>query len=78
MEPLPCPFCGRKPIFGLTKKQGCQLHGDPMQYVTLRCCGVGCPARAGLLGGDIYDHGETAARATAVERWNTRTDTTRV
>lgn len=36
---LPCPFCGRPPKHGQTKKQYCQLHGEPFQNYTVWCEG---------------------------------------
>lgn len=78
-KPLPCPFCGSNPQWGLTKKTGCQLHGEPIQYVTLGC--QKCPARPQVMGGDRYSNGETGeffkegerrAREQATKVWNTR------
>ena len=56
--PCVCPFCKRKPSFGLTKKTGCQMHGDPIQHVTLGCKNPYCPAKPCVIGGDIYRNGE--------------------
>ena len=67
---LPCPFCGGKPVKGLTKKTGCQLHGEPMQYATLSC--TKCEFRPHCVGGDIYNGGKAQAYAMAAEKWNTR------
>ncbi len=72
-----CQFCGKKPVFGLTKKTGCQLHGDPVQYVTLGCKFSDCPAKPSVLGGDIYQNGEgkyfeetkVKARNLAIDKW---------
>lgn len=36
---LPCPFCGKRPSFGPTKKQYCQLHGKPFQNYAIWCEG---------------------------------------
>jgi len=36
-ELLACPFCGNKAVWVLNKRTGCQLHGDPIQHVTLSC-----------------------------------------
>lgn len=78
---LDCPFCGRKPTFGLTKKTGCQMHGDPIQRVTLFCNNTKCEAKPFVTGGDRYSHGETGAffkegekqaRDLAIKYWNTR------
>lgn len=78
---MPCPFCGSKPAFGLTKQTGCQLHGDPIQYVTLGCKNNACHAKPHVQGGDRYANGETGeffkkgeadAKALALTRWNTR------
>lgn len=78
-----CQFCGKKPVFGLTKKTGCQLHGDPVQYVTLGCKFSDCPAKPSVLGGDIYQNGEgkyfeetkVKARNLAIDKWG-KTPTT--
>lgn len=79
--PYICPFCGSKPAFGLTKKIGCQMHGDPIQRVTLGCNNQSCAAKPMVTGGDRYANGETGAffkkgeadaRALAVKYWNTR------
>jgi hypothetical protein len=34
---LGCPFCGRHPHHGKTKKQYCQLHGEPFQMYQVFC-----------------------------------------
>jgi len=78
---LPCPFCGSEPTFGLTKRTGCQLHGDPIQYVLLGCRNDKCRVNPGVTGGDRYAHGETgkffehgerAAKELAIKYWNDR------
>ena len=75
---LPCPFCGSKPTFGYTKKTGCQLHGDPIQYVTLGC--KKCEFKPGIVGGCRYRGSDTPkyendARSETIEKWNTRATT---
>ena len=74
----PCPFCGKQPLFGLTKKTGCQMHGNPIQYVTLSC---NCQHKPFVTGGDRYSNGDTGkffeegykcAKELAVKYWNTR------
>lgn len=85
LEPLPtpktCPFCGNKAAFGLTKKTGCQLHGEPIQRVTLGCNNQICDAKPTITGGDRYRYGETCddfakgereAKSEAIEKWNRR------
>ena len=56
---LPCPFCGKAPKHGKTKKQYCQLHGEPFQRYE-----VWCEGHARINGSD---------RAHATREWNTRT-----
>jgi hypothetical protein len=83
-ELKPCPFCGKQPSFGLGKKTGCQLHGDPIQYVDLACRNTNCHVRPRVSGGDRYSSGyedgplfkkcEQEARQIAVEKWHTRAD----
>jgi hypothetical protein len=82
--PNGCAYCGQKPSFGLTVKRGCQMHGDPIQHVILKCKNVRCPAQPQIKGGDIYLWGETGdglakgkrlAREEAIRIWNTRADT---
>lgn len=68
--PCPCPFCKKKPIFGLTKKTGCQLHGDPIQNATLFCNNSQCHAKPCVFGGNIFNGGEYKARLEAVKKWN--------
>ena len=75
---LPCPFCNRKPAFSLSKKRGCQMHGDPIQYVILGCSHPDCPAKPHVMGGDRYRNGEgkyfketeAEAKQEAVIKWN--------
>lgn len=73
-----CPFCGKQPVFGLTKKTGCQMHGDPIQYVTLSCT---CQHHPFVTGGDRYSNGESGrffiegekrAKELAIKYWNHR------
>jgi hypothetical protein len=71
----PCPFCGTRPVKGLTKKTGCQMHGDPIQHATIGC--TKCEFRPHCTGGDIYRGSETPkykeeAYAEAAKKWNTR------
>lgn len=51
-----CPFCGSKPTKGLTKKTGCQMHGDPIQYATIAC--NKCEFKPSCVGGCIYRGGD--------------------
>ncbi len=67
-----CPFCGRKPIIGLGKKQGCQLHGEPMQSVTVSCS---CEFHPAVHTGDINNGGKFKAQQEAIAKWNTRAST---
>jgi len=53
-----CPWCGRKPLLNLMKKTHCQLHGEPMQDINLKCCNM---VNA------IFRDKESAIKA-----WNTR------
>lgn len=76
-----CPFCGGVPTFGLTKRTGCQLHGDPIQYVIIGCRNDKCKFKPSVTGGDRYAHGETGAffekgereaKELAIKYWNDR------
>ncbi len=76
-----CPWCDKQPQWGLTKKTGCQMHGDPIQYVTLGCNNPKCEVKPHVTGGDRYSNGETGrffvegekrARELAAKYWNTR------
>lgn len=61
------------------------MHGEPIQYVTLYCGKIGCPAKPAVKGGDRYSSGfesgerfkecEKEARNAAATEWNTRTPT---
>lgn len=53
-----CPFCKRGMTPGLTKKTGCQLHGDPIQYVTLSCSNQFCRVRPSITGGCAWRGGD--------------------
>lgn len=66
---LDCPFCGKKPIIGLGKKEGCSLHGEPMQSVTVSCS---CEFHPSISAGDIYNGGKFEAQQEAITRWNKR------
>lgn len=79
--PESCPFCDKSPQWGLTKRTGCQLHGDPIQHVTLGCNNRDCKVNPKVMGGDRYANGETGeffklgervARDKAIAAWNTR------
>jgi hypothetical protein len=58
-------------MWGLGKKGSCQLHGEPMQSVTL-ACRMGCRVRPSVSGGDIFNGGESQARNEVARIWNTR------
>ncbi len=82
-EILGCPWCDKQPQWGLTKKTGCQMHGDPIQYVTLGCNNPKCEVKPHVTGGDRYSNGETGrffvegekrARELAAKYWNKRAD----
>lgn len=83
-EASTCPFCGGKPTRGMTPKTGCQLHGDPIQYVTVSCKNNGCPATPGVKGRKCRYSGadepkyHKEATASAIEVWNTRSNQTEV
>jgi hypothetical protein len=85
-KPLPCPYCGIMPLWGLTPRTGCQLHGEPIQHLKLSCKNKDCHARPEVKGGDKFRYGETGewlkkgndeARELTIKRWNTRTALTR-
>lgn len=74
-ELKPCPFCKGKMSKGLTKKTGCQMHGDPIQYVTLLCSNPSCPVKPFITGGCRYRGGdepeyEAEERKRLAEKWN--------
>lgn len=72
-EVLSCPFCGVYPQVTLGSKRGCQLHGEPMQGVYVRCSNNKCkviPQTPEF--GDIF-HDKLAAINLAVDNWNIRT-----
>ena len=69
-----CEYCGGKAVKGLSKKTGCQLHGDPIQYAILTCSRCERPK---IVGGCIYRGGEKPkykdeAYQQAAKIWNTR------
>lgn len=68
-----CPFCGYRPSINLGKLTGCQLHGEPMQSVVIRCHWDKCPAKPSISAGDIYNGGREKATAEAIAIWNHRT-----
>lgn len=75
-----CPFCGGKAHKGMTPKRGCQMHGDPMQYVTISCGNNQCPAKPSVKG-DVCRYGggddpkyHAEATESAIKVWNTRAD----
>ncbi len=75
----PCPFCKKKMTRGLTKKTGCQMHGDPVQYVTLSCGYQYCPVRPSITGGCRYRGGdkpkfEAEERQELEKQWNDMLD----
>ena len=70
--PLPCPFCGSKPIVELGKLTSCQLHGEPSQAVVIRCKSNECRAKPSVSAGDKYNGGEAKARGEAITVWNKR------
>lgn len=75
---LPCPFCGGQPTKGLTKKTGCQMHGDPIQYAIIGC--MSCEPKPSFRGGCIYRGGDKPkfkkeAYEEAAIKWNNRANT---
>lgn len=83
-ELLLCPFCDVLPVKGLTQKTGCQLHGDPIQYVTVSCKNNKCPAKPTVKGtvcrynGDDKPNNHVKATLSAIQVWNTRANSTLV
>jgi hypothetical protein len=51
------------------KKQGCQLHGEPSQSVTMHCR-KNCIGKIWVEAGDIYNGGKEEATQEAIEVWN--------
>lgn len=74
MELKPCPFCGCLPIIHLGKKTGCQLHGEPMQGIIIRCNFNGCFAKPSIETGNIYNGGHDNAKTEAIKAWNNRSE----
>ena len=79
MELKPCPFCGKKAKFGLAKKRGCQLHGNPIQEITVSCVNQLCPAKPSIVGecryrGFDYPKFEEQAKEQSKKIWNYRPD----
>lgn len=67
-----CPFCGVFPQVNLGAKRGCQLHGEPMQGVFVRCANNKCLVRPQTQEfGDVYCDKEQAVKQ-AVDAWNYR------
>jgi len=64
-KPEACPFCGATPHQGLTPKQYCQLHGEPLQSYR-----VWCPHGCAQI--------TEPTKREAVTRWKRRVPTTRV
>ena len=65
-----CPFCkGEAKIF-LGKLQHCQLHGEPFQYVLIKCKSGYHTCQ--VTGGDVYNGGRELATEEAIKAWNTR------
>lgn len=73
IELKPCPWCGCKAVRGMTKKRGCQMHGEPIQEATVYCNSQSCPARPMICGRlNIHESGKDAANKEASEIWNGR------
>jgi len=64
-ELKPCPFCGHKPTWQLTKKKNCQMHGDEYQDHILLCASPHCPIHPRML---LIGPNKESLR----EAWNTR------
>lgn len=72
---LPCPFCGQQPQINRGKLTGCQLHGEPIQCVVIRCPNPNCHVQPNLKPyGDLYDCSKDATTVIqeAVDLWNTQ------
>ncbi len=59
----PCPFCGGSPAWQLTKKKGCQLHGEPNQNHILGCFKPSCRMRP------TFTH---CSKSWCIVEWETR------
>jgi hypothetical protein len=64
-ELKPCPFCGGQPTWWKTKKQYCQLHGEPYQHDVLGCRKPRCRVQP-VICETIREH--------AIDIWNFRPD----
>jgi len=72
---IPCPFCKGKMTRGLGAKTGCQMHGDPIQHVLLKCRNQSCPVKPEMRGDDRYRGSEEPkydkqVRDELDDRWN--------
>lgn len=74
IELLPCPFCGeRKFSLALTKRNYCQLHGEPSQGFRIACRNDRCVSRPSVVAGDAEQSGgQNKARYDASLAWNNR------
>lgn len=64
MENLkPCPFCGHKATWQLTKIQHCQLHGDPYQDHILGCFSSKCEMKPYII---------SNFKSKCIKAWNNR------
>lgn len=67
-----CPFCGMYPQVTLGAKRGCQLHGEPMQGVFVRCANPKCSVKPNTYEyGNVHDD-KAGAVYLAVSNWNNR------
>ena len=62
-EVKPCPFCGHKASWKLTKKKHCQLHGNEYQDNILGCFSPRCEMKPSITANRI---------SMCVEEWNNR------
>jgi len=68
-DPLPCPFCGRRPFVGPADPK---KEGNAFGYV--ECRNAGCPANPRVEDGEPVadDRGPEAYKLAAIKRWNKR------
>lgn len=70
-EPLPCPFCGQKPVKQRKPTDERDGYADHVFYV---CQGCGCSMGAsGISGKGGYADNSTVEKR-ALDKWNTRVE----